>query len=219
MSVAYTDWRRGMAVHLPPPLRAMVVLSVLFAGARLAPAAVSSVEDLTGCKLPNGRASIPIAGTTQATNGVLFKIGTTTLLPLPTGAEGKPLPLDEALTKVRDAQSADLQYLLEGKGSLWAFSGNISVVPNIVFLADASGKKLDPPGPIPKTSRNLAGQSTDVQEGAVYIVKTTDNHYALIRILEKDATAINVQYVYQPDGTLNFDIPVNPIQEYAPLRP
>src|SRR4051812_34173793 len=193
-----------MVVH---PLRAVVALSLLFAGVPLAPAAVSSVEDLTNCKLPNGRAVLSIAGTPQgggAANGPLFKVGSNTFLTLPAGADGKPLPPEEALAKIREAQSADLQYLAENKGSLWAFSGSIASVPNMVFLADAAGKKLDAPGLLPKTSRNFAGQCNDVDEGTVYLLKTTDNHYALLRILEKTPTALHIQFIYQPDGTLTF---------------
>jgi hypothetical protein len=196
------------------PLRVVLAACVVLAGAGLSAGAVPTAEDLTGCKLPNGRAVLPLAGAAQAAGGSMYKFATNALSGAPMSPEGKPLATDEVLAKVRDAKAADLEFVPENKGSLWAFSGCIADVPGAVLLAEAGSHKLEAPSLIRKTSRNTEGLYNDVQEGAVYIVKTTDNKYALVRVLEKTGAAVVIQYVYQPDGTLKFDIPANAMIPY-----
>ena len=186
-----------------------VAFCCLAAGARLAGAAVASAEDLTGCKLQNGRAMLPAAGSAGGTNGPMYKFATNTFSAVPAGAEGRAAAPDEAQALVRAASSADVQFLPGKNGSLWVFSGAISEVPGALYLADVSGKKLDAPWPIPKTTQNQAGEYQNISEGGIYLLKTTDGRYAVLRVLEKSATFAVIQYVYQADGGLTFEIPAN----------
>jgi hypothetical protein len=183
-------------------------LCVLLAGSQLAGAAVANAEDLTGCKLQNGRVVLPVAGTPGGTNGHMYKFSTNTYIAAPSAGGGAVTP-DEALALVREAKSADVQYLPEKNGALWAFSGAISEVPGALYLADVRGWKLDAPWPIPKTTQNLAGECQNIMEGGVYLLKTTDGRYVVLRVLEKSATSAVIQYVYQADGGLAFDVPAN----------
>jgi hypothetical protein len=75
-------------------------------------------------------------------------------------------------------------------------------------------QKLDAPMDIPATSRNPAGMFPEVGEGRVYLVQTADDKFALVRVLEKTADALVVQYVYNPAGTMKFDVPVGEKVEY-----
>jgi hypothetical protein len=189
-----------------------LAVGLIFAGARWTLAAVSSAEDLTGCRLPNKRVTLPAAGSAAAKNGLMYKFSKDEFSGAPAGFSP-----DEIQTRTAEAGTADLQYLPEKDGSLWAFSGAISEVPGALYLADQSGKKLDEPWAITRTTENYVGQARNIMEGAVYLLKTTDGKYVLLRVLEKTPTAVVIQYVYQADGGFRFDIPSHPTVPY--LRP
>jgi hypothetical protein len=184
------------------PLFAASVL----AAARTAPAAVPFAEDLSACKLPNGIVTLPIAASRPPAAPALLKLATGGLAPLPAGDNGQPLPPARLVDDLRASKDADLQYLPDAQGSLWAFSGRILELGSL-YLSDAAGRQLSAPMDIPATSRNAAGLYPGVAEGRTYLVQTTDNRYALLRILEKTPTALVAQYVYQPSGALAFDVP------------
>ncbi len=177
--------------------------------------AVSVVEDLAGCTLPNGVITIPAAGAGASADrdGSLFKLSTRTMIAYPLADGGKVLTQADALSKIKASKGADLGFLPNQSG-LWAFSGSISEVPNMFFLADASGQKLDAPMEIRQTTRNLAGLLTDISSGHVYLLETTDERFALLRVLEVRADAVVVQYVYQPAADMTFDIPRHPVLAY-----
>ncbi len=192
--------------HLPMWL----VASALCLSGTLARAAVQSAEDLTGCPLLNGRAVLPAPGNQLASNGSIFKFSTGTFSAIPTkGEDGKLLTEEQSVAKINSASLGDLEYIVDGKGngSLWAFSGFITNVPDMLYLANASGEQLQEPGPLPKTSKTFAGQLPDSEEGVVYLLKTTDGRFVLLRILEQTKDALVIQFVYQPNGTPAFTIP------------
>jgi hypothetical protein len=199
------------------PAVGALCLGLCVSGA-FAHAAVPTAEDLTGCILPNGRAVLPTPGSQLASNGSIFKFSTGAFSAVPAKADdGSPLTADQAVAKINSDNLGDLQYVIDGKGnaSLWTFSGYISSVPDALYLADNSGKQLQQPGLLPKTSKTFAGQMPDIDEGAVYLVKTTDGRFVLLRVLEMTKDALVVQYVYQPNGTANFTIPTRAHVPYA----
>ncbi|HVT79063.1 MAG TPA: hypothetical protein VHM90_00285, partial [Phycisphaerae bacterium] len=198
-------------------LRAWLVASALIFSGSAAFCAVPTAEDLTGCKLPNGRAVLPALGTQLAQGGTLYKFSTQAIGTLPAMEDNKPLSPEQSMGKVQAGNLGDLQFMpdAKGNGTLWAMSGQIMDLPQAIMLSDVSGKKLDEPLALPKTSRNFAGQIGDAMEGNIYLVKTTDAHYALVRVLEMTRDALVVQFVYQPDGSKKFDIPANRPVPYA----
>ena len=144
-------------------MRAWLLASALALCGGVAFSAVPTAEDLTGCKLPNGRAVLPVMGTQAANAGTLYKFSTQTMGAIPAMEDHTPLPAEQVVAKVQEGKLGDLQYVLDGKGNgtLWAMSGQIMELPRALFLADATGKKNDEPMAIPKTSRNLPGQISD----------------------------------------------------------
>ena len=199
--------------RMPAGLWASLLILLLSAVAPRAGAAVPTVEDLTGCKLPNGRIVLPAVGTRAADNGALYKFSSGQFTTL-ANAEGKPLSPDETIVRTRETKSADLQYLPAKGGSFWSFSGAVSEVRGALYLSDLSGKKLDEPWPLPKTTANLAGECINIQEGGIYILKTTEGKFVLLRLLEKNATSAVIQYVYQDSGSTTFNIPINTALPY-----
>jgi len=180
---------------------------------RPARAAVGTVEDLAGCSLPNGVVVLPAVGTGVPTDGTLLKISTMQMTAYPESEGGRVLTRPEILSRIRDSKTADLAYLPDQNG-LWAFSGCITEESGDVMLSDASGQKLDIPMELPQTSRNLGGLLTDIAEGHIYLLKTTDGRYALIRVLELNKSGMVLQYVYQNGAGTAFDIPRHPALAY-----
>ena len=177
-------------------VRAWLLASALALSGGAAFSAVPTAEDFTGCKLLNGRVVLPAMGTQLAAGGTLFKFSTQSIGTLPSMEDNKPILPEQAMAKADEGHLGDLQYMpdAKGNGTLWAMSGQIMELPRALYLSDISGKKNDEPLAIPKTSRNFAGQISDVIEGNVYLVKTTDGRYAVLRVLEqtKDAAVIPV---------------------------
>jgi hypothetical protein len=186
------------------------ILAVLMAasgglGATLARGAAASAEDLSACKLPNGVVIIPAPGSPAARTGEMLKLSTGRFTWYPT-EPGRTLSPAQAAEKLRATNAADLEYLPENEGTLWAVSGHISEL-GALYLADAAALKMDAPMEIRATSRGPAGMYTGIAEGRTYLVQGADGHYSLVRILEKTAQSLTIQYVNQPAGTLVFDVP------------
>ncbi len=200
-----------MVVHFA---RIGLAMGLMVLTSQLAAGAVPTVEDLAGCKLPNDKAVLPAPGSRLADNGVLFSFATKKYSNPAPGDDGKPLSDDQVFQRVRDGKVADVQYLNNHGGTLWAFSGAIMEVTSATKLSSVSGKELDVPFEFPKTSQNLAGEM-QIQEGGVYLLKTVDGHFALLRVLEKRDNALVIQWVYQGSGPPKFDIPVNPERPYG----
>lgn len=194
--------------------------------------AVKEVEDLSGCALPNGVIVIPaIAGQAPADaaaqdksgdkHGTLLKLSSRALVAYPESDGGKVLTRAAVMDKLKSSKDADLAYVPEDQG-LWAFSGAICEVSEDVLLSDASGQKLDAPMALPQTSKQVAGLFSGVEEGHVYLLQTTDNRFALLRVLELTKTGVAIQFVYQSGAGMNFDIPRHAVLAYkspAELHP
>jgi len=176
-------------------------------------AAVSDADDLSTCRLPNGIAVLPVAGSAAASGGVLLKFSNNSMSVAPLSAEGAALSTDDTIAKIRQSKGADLEFLSDQGGSLLVFAGRVTELGE-KYLAELAAKKLDEPGEIRKSSRNFAGQYRMLMEGSVYLVRTTDEKWAMLRILDKSDTSMTIQYIYQPDGTTTFDFPKNPPAHY-----
>jgi hypothetical protein len=174
-------------------------------GATLARGAAASAEDLSACKLPNGVVIMPAPGSPAARTGEILKLSTGRFTWYPT-EPGRTLSPAQAAEKLRATNAADLEYLPENEGTLWAVSGHISEL-GALYLADAAALKMDAPMEIRATSRGPAGMYTGIAEGRTYLVQGADGHYSLVRVLEKTAQSLTIQYVNQPAGTLVFDVP------------
>jgi hypothetical protein len=190
---------------------AMCMVAVMAAGVRMGWAAVPTVEDLSGCSLPNGVVTLGAGGQAGAgaAQGELLKLSNGAVVAAPKGDDGAPLSGEALLTRVRGGKIADLRYLSEvngNGGTFWAFSGRIADLGGR-YLAQAASMNATAPMEIPATSRGPAGMHPGLAEGHTYLVQGTDEHYALVRILEKTPERIVVQYVYQPSGTVAFDLP------------
>jgi hypothetical protein len=160
-----------------------------------------------------------MVGSATAANGTILKISTATFSSMPaTGEDGKPLQPEQAMARVQSGSLGDLQYIADskGNGSLWAFSTCITEINDTIYLADLTARKnLAEPLALPKTSRNFPGQLLNTQEGGIYLVKTMEGKFAVLRILEQTRDAMVIQYVYQPAGGTAFDIPANKRVPYA----
>jgi hypothetical protein len=193
--------------------RTSLAAAVLLLLSRFTAGAVTSAEDLTGCRLPNGTVVLPAPGTAEGAKGALFKFDHKALTAAPASDDGKAVTPDQIIAKVRAAKSADVQYLPEFSG-LWAFSGCITELPGVGFLSETKGKKLEAPMEIMGTSRNPDGLYDNIREGRVYLLQTTDKRFVLLRVLEKSKTMVVLQYVYQPDGSISFEVPANLMVPY-----
>jgi hypothetical protein len=182
-----------------------VCVAWVLAAAPVSKAAVPYVEDLSGCSLPNGIVSLPAAGAKTD----LLKVSSGTLVALPAASDGTPYTGEALLIHIRAGKLADLRYLPEvngNGGTFWAISGRISDLGGR-YLSQAAAMNASAPMEIPATSRGPAGMHPGLAEGHTYLVQTTDDHFALVRILEKTADRVVIQYVYQPSGTVAFDVP------------
>jgi hypothetical protein len=99
------------------------------------------------------------------------------------------------------------------RASLWAFSGRISDLGGR-YLSQAASMHASRPMEIPSSSRGPGGTLRNIAEGHTYLVQTTEERYALVRVLEKTPEAVVLQYVYQPAGTLTFEVPDGEKLEY-----
>src|SRR5438477_13116739 len=104
-------WRCGMVVRR---IYASLILAAVLSGSTTASrAAVPYMEDLSGSKLPNDVKVLPAPGTPGATNGTLFKGSNGAMSVFPLAADGKVFSSDDAVSKIRDARSGDLQFVLD----------------------------------------------------------------------------------------------------------
>jgi hypothetical protein len=189
-------------------------VGLLLAGTQLTLGAVPSAEDFTGCRLPNKSITLPVAGSPASVHGPMYKFAKNEFSAISLAGEGHIPTPDDVVARIRADKSADVQYLPDKGGSLWAFSGAISQVLDTTYLSDISGKPQVEPMALPKTTANYAGQLTSIMEGGIYLLKTTDARYVLLRVLEKTDNGVVIQYVYQPDGSLTFDIPAHAPMPY-----
>lgn len=175
--------------------------------------------------------------------GDLLKLSSGMVVPSPRNEQGQPIAGDALMARMRVEHNADLQYVLEAaangpggagaaggageatgaaggagagvgaRASLWAFSGRISDLGGR-YLSQAAAMNASRPMEIPTSPRGPGGTLRNIAEGHTYLVQTTDERYALVRVLEKTPEAVVLQYVYQPAGTLTFEVPDGEKLEY-----
>ena len=97
---------------------AIVLVAVM--GVAAARGAVPIKEDLRECKLPHGEGLIPVAGTFEAANGEFLKLSDGSLFSSVSTWQGKKKADVEAM---RAQHAADLAFLPDDGGTLWAISG------------------------------------------------------------------------------------------------
>jgi hypothetical protein len=64
---------------------------------------------------------------------------------------------------------------------------------------------------IPGGAKRPAGWMSEVREGRTYLIETTDEKYALVRVLEITDKGAKLQYIYQPTGGPKFEVPAAPL--------
>ncbi len=184
-----------------------------------AAAKTNMVEDLSGCKLPHGTIEIPEQGSPKALNegGHILSIAGQKLHPCPWEKAGrKPKSMAEYVEKVRNEKAGDLAYSSLNGGTLIAMSGKIRALGEH-FLYELSGKDHVRPAMIfgkeekDSSGNGIPGAIEYVDVGSCFILKTVDGKAALIRVLAKQDRSALIQWVYQPNGSAQFDIPKGPI--------
>jgi hypothetical protein len=198
-------------------------LAILLSGALTAPlrAAAPFLESLKDCKLPTGVVLLPLQGTLEAHDGYIFHFADGKFATLPHADPPKTLTSAEMVDILRADKSADLMYFASKNGTLWAVSGKIQDL-GAKYLCDAAAARLDLPAEIPAGAKTPAGTITEIAEGRTYLLECTDGRYALIRPLQKTTVGLQIQFVYQPDGSLNFDLPKpadGGLAEVTPIEP
>ncbi len=184
-----------------------IVAGVVLLGGGAGFGAVPVMEDLSGCRLPNGLVILPAAGSELSKGrGDLVKLSSGTLATMTVTDGGKALAPAEVLEKVKTSQQGDLQYMRDAGGTFWAPSGRIQDL-GTRYLSEAAAMTLTRPMAIPATSRGPAGMHPDLAEGHVYLVEGTDGKFALVRLLEKVDEGVALQYVYQSSGAPEFTVP------------
>ena len=191
-----------------------LMLAIMLGGATSASAATVLQENLRDCKLPNGVTLLPLQRSDASKNGYILHFVDQKFTVLPKSDTDKPLTSDQIVDKLRAAKSADLMYFASNSGTLWAVSGRIQDL-GAMYLYESSAAKLDVPAEIPGSDKRPAGALIEINEGRAYIVECTNSRYVLVRALQKTDDGLIIQYVYQPDGTLNFSIPKSDLVEIA----
>ena len=189
------------------PWMMTVVAGVVMVAQSTGVAAVPGMEDLSACRLPNGMVILPTAGSEGAKGrGDLLKLASGTLSTVTVVDGGHALTPDQILEKLRTSQQGDLQYFKDAGGTFWAVSGRVADL-GTRYLSEAAAMTLTRPMSIPATSRGPAGMHPGLAEGHVYLVQGTDEKYALVRVLEMTEEGIALQYVHQPSGAIEFQVP------------
>ncbi|MCL2639540.1 MAG: hypothetical protein FWD53_01715 [Phycisphaerales bacterium] len=188
--------------------RAVLAAMAMAMWAAVVNAAVAAKEDLAGgeCALPHGEVVLPVVGTFEAAHGEFLKFADGSLVrATDTWSVKKP----EDVAAMQQGRTADLAFLPEDNGTLWAVSGRI-VDLGVVYLAGLSGIKMDRPAMIRGIGGRPAGMIRGVEEGRTFLLETTDGKFALVRVLEISKVGAVVQYVYQPvggAGGVTFEVP------------
>jgi len=200
-----------MAKRMNGWIGAVVVVAMMM-GAGGASGAVAVKEELKECALPHGEVVLPVAGTFEAANGEFLKLADGSLVKATSVWQAKK-PDDVAA--MQRGQVADLAFLSEDNGTLWAVSGRV-VDLGMVYLSDLSGVKMDRPAEIRGGGGRPAGIIRGVQEGRTFLVETTEGKFALVRVLEVSKVGAVVQYVYQPTGGTMFEVPKGEFLDVVP---
>lgn len=162
-------------------------------------------EDLAATKLPHGEILLPLPGSQEAGHGMILRLsdgGLSALPALEPGQTGRDL-----LQKMQTHKLGDLLY--PASATFIVVAGQATDL-GAGYLYERAADELKEPMRIlahPQSPKSLPGTLANLVEGHVYLINTTDGKYALVRLLRQQGNGAVVQYVYQPDGTLKFDIP------------
>lgn len=173
-------------------------------------------EDLSACKLPHGELVIPDRNTPEGRSGYILRLSDGTLNPSPFKTGEKPKSAGDFLARIVADKVGDLMYSSLNDGTLIAVSGRAADLGE-KFLYELSGASLERPQPAQsKKERSASGEGTpgavdSVQDGHCYLVETADGKYALVRLVQKRGRLALIQFVYQPSGKMEFDIPKSDI--------
>ena len=167
---------------------------VLLALAGTAGAAES--EDLSSIKLPHGQVTVPEADS-AAGQGYVIRFSDAQAFRIGDGADVAESP-EQALARMRRTHSGDLIYSKQDQGSFFVLSGHVKDM-GTHNLRDFVQFELPAP-------RAGSGSISRIQEGSVYLLQATDDHFVLVRLLSRTPTAAVLQYIYQPDGGRDFSV-------------
>lgn len=180
-------------------------------------------EDLTLCKLPNGVLVLSDRNTPEGSKGNFLRFSDLRLSKDPFLKEGKQAPSIESLfERLRKEHVGDIFYSALNQGTLIAINGRIRNEGRH-YLHEFDGKLLVRPELVEGIEEKSAdGEGTPgaiegIHAGNCYLLETVDGKFVLLRvvqILPKERSVL-IQYIYQPDGTRNFEIPKGKIEKVA----
>jgi len=208
---------------LKTSLGAGIASLLAFAGVGFADP-VASVDDLEKCELPHGIALLPEERSPEVRRlgGVIFRCSTGKYASVPRETEdGQRLRAPDIYALIRKDQLGDLCYSRLNKGTLVAWSGRLADLGEGMLAAQAGRRLLDPPVVYSKEERSgdspkgYEGMIEFITEGRCYLLKTTDEKYALVRLLEMGKDGALIQWVLQPDGGRTFAIPAGAPVDYV----
>ena len=172
-------------------------------------------ENFANCKLPSGSMLLPLPDSSAAANGYLLRFSDMQYTFLPKVDPNKKVTAVELSEQLRKAKTADLMFTTDG--ALWAVSGCIQDL-GAKYLYEAVTEKLELPGEIPAVKNLPPGTLAEINEGRTYLIECANGCYVLLRALKKTELGLQAQFVYQPDGSLNFAIPQSELEELLPVK-
>lgn len=196
-----------------------MVLPTALAGSALAEQ--PQKEDLSACKLPHAELLLPDRNAPKAARGYFLRFSDQTLNPSPFKSDKQPRSIKKFFDRLRSERTGDLIYSSLNNGTFVAISGRISDLGSH-FLHELSGRQLSRPAPVQSTKeRTGAGEATPgaiegLHDGHCYLLETVDGKFALVRVVQKRGRLALIQYVYQPDGSLSFEIPKGGLTKLRP---
>ena len=179
-------------------------------------------EDLSACKLPHGELVIPDRNTPEGRTGYILRLSDGTLNPSPLKAGERPRSAAEFLAGISAEKAGDLMYSSLNDGAFVAVSGRASDLGE-KFLYELSGTSLQRPQPVQsKKERSASGEGTPgaiegILDGHCYLIEAANGKFALVRVVQKRGRLALIQYVYQPSGKLEFDIPKGDMTTVQPV--
>lgn len=162
-------------------------------------------EDLHDVKLPTNEVLIPIASTPEARRGHIYQIEDERWGAIPPAEPGQRRTSAEMIEAIKNIKAGDISFFSRDN-TLWAISGRISDLGE-VYLHEAAAQKLERPAVY---KGQLPGAMPNIKAGNTYLVETVDGKFALVRVLQLTPVGPQVQVVYQPNGTMRFDMPAKP---------
>jgi hypothetical protein len=159
------------------------------------PLCAADKEDLSAVKVPSGQVTVPEAEAARPDQGYVYRFSDGKFFRIGQGGDVNESP-QQTFERMKRERDGDLIYSKAGGGSLMALSGRIMDLgthPLAYFLT----------GELPAPRANST-QVSRIAEGSVYLLQGTDHNFILIRLLGKTDSDLSIQYLYQPDGSLDF---------------